>query len=103
MTTSHPRLTQSSVRHLPASNDTEEIRRCINHVYSLIYNNRSETSTQASAANQAVSSQAVSPVQNVSSGWWQSIVPPIGLLNIDASGNLVLDAQGRATIRAVLA
>jgi len=97
----------SFTRHLPESNDVEELRRFANRISDELYQLRQETSTVSSQvlSNIPQTTSATAGALNASAlipAWTKTIAPPFAVLACNADGSLQTDSRGYGYIRKVL-
>jgi hypothetical protein len=85
-------------RHLPVDNGVEELRRVLNHVYNAIQNNMATTTVVTQQIAQTATGSMSLSSGSGAGGWWTGVTPPFAFLATDSSGDLVLDADGCATL-----
>jgi hypothetical protein len=96
-------------RHLPETNDVEELRRFANLVWNKFYDLEQQTATVSSAvmsnssntssggtSNPALNSSALIPA------WTKTISPPFAILQCNLDGTLKIDSRGYGYIQKVL-
>lgn len=93
-------------RHLPESDDLEELRRCFNLVWKEFYNVEQAATTisqqlfsnmrSASSFSSSADAAALVPA------WTRSISPPFALIACNPDGSIMVDSRGYGVIQKVL-